>query len=168
MRALEVAAAPLRTWVVVFEPGEDPIAGLTGWARDAGVDGAGFTAIGAFEEADIGWFDLDARDYHENAVRRQVEVLSLVGDITAGVEPGDDPKVHAHVVLGARDGSAHGGHLLRAAVRPTLEVVVSETPTTLRRRHDAATGLALIDLEASARPAGPPSSDGGSHGQNRR
>jgi hypothetical protein len=168
MHDLMVADMPLRTWVVVFDPGDDPIAGLTSWAGRAGIDAAGLTAIGAFDAADIGWFDLAARTYRENAVRRQVEVLSLVGDITAGVAPGDDPKVHAHVVLGAADGAALGGHLLRASVRPTLEVIVTETPASLRRRSDPATGLALIDLEASARLAGPPPVDGGPHGQDRR
>ena len=38
------------------------------------------------------------------------------------------PKVHAHVVLGKADGSAHGGHLLEAHVRPTLEVTLIESP----------------------------------------
>jgi hypothetical protein len=48
------------------------------------------------------------------------------------------------VVLGKRDGSAHGGHLVEAKVRPTLEVVLTESPGVLVREHDAASGLALI------------------------
>jgi predicted DNA-binding protein with PD1-like motif len=51
-------------------------------------------------------------------------------------------------VLGRKDGSAHGGHLLEATVRPTLEVIVIETPRHLSRRFDETTGLALIDLSA--------------------
>ena len=54
---------------------------------------------------------------------------------------------HAHVVLGRSDGSAIGGHLVEAHVRPTLEVVLVETPAHLRKRIDAETGLALIDLD---------------------
>lgn len=168
MRALQVEDGPSGVWVVTFTQGDDPIVGLTDWARGAAVNGASFTAIGAFEEADIGWFDLDLRRYRSNPVRRQVEVLSLVGDVTDGVEPGEDPMVHAHVVLGTRDGAALGGHLLHASVRPTLEVVIRESAVTLPRRHDATTGLALIDLERVAEPAGPPSRYGGWHGQNSR
>jgi predicted DNA-binding protein with PD1-like motif len=48
------------------------------------------------------------------------------------------------VVLGKRDATAHGGHLLEARVRPTLEVVLIESPATLSRHHDAESGLALI------------------------
>jgi predicted DNA-binding protein with PD1-like motif len=36
------------------------------------------------------------------------------------------PKVHAHVVLGKADGTAPGGHLMEATVRPTLEIVTTE------------------------------------------
>jgi predicted DNA-binding protein with PD1-like motif len=50
------------------------------------------------------------------------------------------------VVLGRRDGSARGGHLLSAKVRPTLEVILTESPSYLRRAHDPASGLALIRI----------------------
>jgi hypothetical protein len=65
-----------------------------------------------------------------------------MGDVT--IEDGR-PKVHAHVVLGKADATAHGGHLIEASVRPTLEIVVTETPRPLHRRFDPASGVALID-----------------------
>jgi predicted DNA-binding protein with PD1-like motif len=55
-------------------------------------------------------------------------------------------RIHAHVVLGKRDGSAHGGHLLKARVRPTLELIVTESPGHLRRVTDEKTGLPLLAL----------------------
>jgi len=73
-----------------------------------------------------------------------VEVLSLVGTI-APREDGE-PQVHAHVVLGRSDGTTRGGHLLEAHVRPTLEVVLVESPEHLQRRTDEETGLPLISL----------------------
>ena len=57
----------------------------------------------------------------------------------------DRPQVHAHVVLGKADGTAHGGHVLEAHVWPTLEVVLTESPKHLHRKFDPETGLALID-----------------------
>jgi len=70
-------------------------------------------------------------------------VLSLAGDIALGE---DEPQVHAHVVVGKVDGSAHGGHLLEAHVWPTLEVVLVQPPQELRKPVDPDTGLALISL----------------------
>ena len=54
--------------------------------------------------------------------------------------------MHAHVVVGKRDGTAYGGHLLEAHVRPTLEVVAVELPEFLQRKIDKDTGLPLIKL----------------------
>lgn len=102
-------------------------------------------AIGAFSEVALGYFDRHRKEYQRNTVNEQVEVLSLVGDITLYQL---EPKVHAHVVVGKSDGTAHGGHILAARVWPTLEVVVTASPAHLRRQHDPETGLALIDLDA--------------------
>ena len=137
---------PERTYAVVLETGEDPIDCLTRFARNEKLDCARFTAIGAFASALLGFFDLQKRDYEHIAIEQQTEVLSIVGDIALGA--GGQPQLHAHAVLGRRDGSACGGHLIRASVRPTLEVMLVEAPSYLRRRTDAATGLALIDLSS--------------------
>lgn len=80
-------------------------------------------------------------------IPQQVEVLSLVGDVAL---EGTAPKVHAHVVVGKRDGTAHGGHLLEATVRPTLEVILVQPPGHLGRRFDARSKLALIEIEEEA------------------
>lgn len=132
-----------RVFAVIFETGEDPVAGLTRFAEEQKLGAAGFTAIGAFNSATLGYFDWDKKDYERIPVKEQVEVLALIGDIA--LQDGK-PKLHAHVVLGRRDGSACGGHLLEARVRPTLEVIVTESPAHLRRRHDPVSGLALIDI----------------------
>jgi uncharacterized protein len=50
------------------------------------------------------------------------------------------------VVVGKADGTAHGGHLIEAHVRPTLEVVLVEPPQHLQRQSDPKSGLALIRL----------------------
>ena len=72
----------------------------------------------------------------------------MVGDITFN---DGKPNIHAHVVLGKRDGATCGGHLLEAEVRPTLEVILTESPAHLERRFDKDAGLALISLESSPR-----------------
>ncbi|MBR0803469.1 hypothetical protein JEY40_17190 [Bradyrhizobium japonicum] len=44
------------------------------------------------------------------------------------------------------DGSTRGGHLLEGKVRPTLEVVITDTPAHLRRKKKPDLGIALIDI----------------------
>jgi uncharacterized protein len=145
MRAKLIDEHDQRVFAVIFDTGEEPMAGLTRFAADQNLNASSFTAIGAFSEAMLGYFDWEKKDYERIPVREQTEVLALLGDIA--VEGRNVRKVHAHVVLGRRDGSACGGHLLSAKVRPTLEVILTESPGYLRRRHDPASGLALIRID---------------------
>ena len=142
MKSKLLLEQPNRTWMLVFETGEEALAGLLDFARNEHLDASQFTGIGAFSSAELGYFDVEKRDYEHIPILEQVYVLSFLGDITQGQA---GPKVHAHVVLGKRDGTAWGGHLVKGLVRPTLELVITQTPAHLRRRHDPATGLALID-----------------------
>jgi predicted DNA-binding protein with PD1-like motif len=116
-----------RTFAVIFDTGDEVIAGLRSFALGANLLGARFSAIGALQDVTLGFFDIERKEYRKIPVREQVEVLSLVGNVAAHE---GRPQIHAHVVVGKRDGTAHGGHLLEAHVRPTLEVIVVEAPTT--------------------------------------
>jgi len=131
------------TYALVFDLGDEVMAKLRRFAVENGLDGAHFTAIGAFSDVTLGYFDWERKEYRENEIDEQVEAVTLAGDIA---EHDGEPAIHAHVVLGRADGTALGGHLLRAHVRPTLELVLVETPGHLRKRHDEESGLALIDL----------------------
>ena len=134
----------LRTFAVVLDKDDEANAELLAFARRHQVNGAALTAIGACREATLAYFDPERKRYQDIPVTEQVEVLSLIGDIA---EKDGEPALHAHAVLGRRDGSTVGGHLKRAVVWPTLEVIVTETPKHLRKRVDEDTGLALIALD---------------------
>lgn len=133
-----------RTFILVVEAGEEAFGAITEFAEKERLAAASLTAIGAFERAKVGWFDLAKRTYKPIEIARQCEGLSLVGDIAIG----DDgkPSLHLHAVLGLEDGTTRGGHFLEGIVRPTLEVTVNETPARLRRRKQPGLGIALIDL----------------------
>jgi hypothetical protein len=133
-----------RTFALIFDTGDEAMAGLSRFAREQRLTAAQFTAIGAFSRATIAYFDWESKEYQKILVEEQVEVLALTGDVSE--EPDGTPKVHAHAVLGRRDGTTRGGHLMEGHVRPTLEVVLTESPAHLRRRHDPQSGLSLIRL----------------------
>lgn len=130
-----------RSWALILDHGDDPVASIQSFAREHELSAASMTAIGALERATVGWFDWERKRYEEIHIDEQVEVLSLIGDVALA---DGEPALHAHVVLGKRDGTAHGGHLMSASVRPTMEIVITESPAHLRKRHDPESGLALI------------------------
>jgi uncharacterized protein len=132
----------LRTFALVLATGEEVMSSINAFATDHHLAATQFSAIGALASVVVAFFEWESRQYRHVPIDEQVEVLSLLGDIT--LDQGK-PKVHAHIVLGKSDASAHGGHLVEGVVRPTLEIILTETPTHLRRRLDSASGLPLID-----------------------
>ena len=136
-----------REWAVIFDPGDEVADGLKRFAAEHRLTAATFTGIGALSDVTTGWFNLDAKRYEPTELREQVELLSLTGDVAEGRD--GKPAVHAHLVVGRRDGSARGGHLLAAHVRPTLELVVTESPAHLRKTMRREFGIALIDVPRS-------------------
>jgi len=135
-----------RTYALVLETGEEVMGCLTAFAERESLTASHFSAIGAFSDVVLAYFDWELKTYQPIPVREQVEVATLTGDIA--IAPDGARALHVHLVVGRRDGSALAGHLERAHVRPTLEVVLTETPAHLRRVHDPESGLALIRPEA--------------------
>lgn len=134
-----------KTYAIIFQTGDEFAAPLKKFASENHLAASHFTAIGAFSDATLAYFDWEKKQYLDIPVKEQVEVLTLTGDIA--LDDNGEPKVHAHCILGRRDGSTVGGHVKNAHVRPTLEVMLTESPRHLRRKHDPASGLALIDLK---------------------
>lgn len=143
MKAKVINEGPERTFALIFDKGDEVVSTLQRFAKEHNLTASRFSAIGALDGAVLGYFDWDRKDYERIPVQGQVEVLSMNGDIALSDA---EPKVHAHTVLGRRDGSCVGGHLLEARVRPTLEVLLIESPGYLRKVCDPETGLALIDI----------------------
>jgi uncharacterized protein len=139
-------SAGLRTFVVVLSTGDEVMACLQRFAEAERLSAAQVTALGAFETAKLQFFEWETKEYRDNPVGEQTEVATLVGDVA--LDDAGRPSLHLHAVLGRRDGSAIAGHLAEGRVRPTLEVILTETPAHLRRLKDAETGLALIRPQA--------------------
>jgi uncharacterized protein len=131
-----------RTIVLALETDEEALTCLTEFVVAQSLAGSHFTAIGALCAVTLGYWNWRSKEYERIEIDEQVEVVALAGNVALG--PDDKPALHAHVVVAKHDGTAHGGHLLRGVVRPTLEVVLTELPTHLHRRVDAATGLPLL------------------------
>lgn len=141
MRSKQIADNP-KTDIIVLDTGEEILSSLKSFAEAHGLSGSSFKAIGALSRVELGWFNWESKKY-QTAVKleEQVELLSLIGDIAL---KDSKPQVHAHLVVGRSDGTAHGGHLLSATVRPTCELILTESPRHLQKQIDAESGIALI------------------------
>jgi hypothetical protein len=133
-----------KTFVVVFEADDELAEGLRNFASEEKIASASFKAIGALSSVKLGWLNWKTKQYEPSVfLDEQVELLSLIGDVALS---DGNPQVHAHAVVGRRDGTAHGGHLLEAHIRPTCELVLTENPVHLRKEFNPEAGIALIKI----------------------
>jgi len=143
MRWKQIEDKP-KTYVLIFETGDEIASVLQQFASGQRLGGSNFKAIGALFRVRLGWFNRETKKYDEACVLdEQVELLSLIGDVA--LRDGE-PQVHAHVVVGRSDGTAYGGHLLEACVRPTCELILTESPSHLQKQLDPDSGIALIKI----------------------
>ncbi|HEY1766511.1 MAG TPA: PPC domain-containing DNA-binding protein [Terracidiphilus sp.] len=141
MRSVLLADNP-KTYAIIFETGDEISSGLSQFASEQKLAASSFKAIGALSSVKLAWLDWKTKKYQPSVVLdEQVELVSLIGDIA--LKDGK-PQVHAHVIVAKADGTAHGGHLMEAHVRPTCEVVLTESPKHLQKQLDPESGLALI------------------------
>jgi uncharacterized protein len=141
MKFRQIDQSP-KTFILVFQRGDELASGLLKFALEQRLSAASFKAVGALSSVRLGWLSWESKRYEPSvSLDEQVELLSLIGDVAL---LDGRPVVHAHAVVGKRDGTAHGGHLLEAHIRPTCEVVLTESPTQLQKFVDPESGIALI------------------------
>jgi len=135
----------LKTYAIVFDKGDEVRQGLLEFANTNRFADPHLNGIGAFSEVMLGFFDPRQKKYKEIQISEQVEVYRFRGNI---IQKDGQPRLHAYVVVGKSDGTAHGGHFLGGRVWPTLEIVMSEMLVHFSRTRDDESGLALINLAA--------------------
>ena len=141
-----------RKFVLVLEAGEEVVESVSHFATELKVKGASLTGIGALSRAKLGWFNPATKEFRENRVDEQAEVLAITGNIAEGTAADDHDggsaggvKLHIHIVLGCGDASVRGGHLVAGRVSPTMELIIEEVAAHLTRGLDAETGLVLLE-----------------------
>jgi predicted DNA-binding protein with PD1-like motif len=112
-------------------------------ARIKGIEAAGFTAIGAFKRAKLGYYDQKNRKYREMGIESPHELVSCVGNVSLSE---GKPFVHAHVVLADEKGNTKAGHLLEGIIFAAEVHLRQLEGPKLERKLDEVTGLWLWEV----------------------
>ena len=124
-----------KVYAVVFGTGEEAVAGLRMFASDRHLTASRFTAIGAFSEVVLGYFDWETKKYQSIPVNEQVEVLALVtkrlGAMTVAGQKVYQIGIPIHwgyVGLAADSDPTHGRYWMANALTPFVGDANARTP----------------------------------------
>ena len=131
-------------YFIRIDPGEEIVSTLKEFCIERSIKLGKISAIGAVNEAEIGIFDPLKKEYHSNTIKGTFEILSIAGNITSNK---DQPYLHMHIMLSDSEYNAFGGHLNKAVVSATCEVIIEEFEGRLDRYYDENSRLNLIELE---------------------
>lgn len=130
-------------YIVRIDKGEEIVNKLTEFCAANQILLGKISAIGAADEVEIGVFDTVQKQYHSKQFSGTFEILSLEGSITTKE---DKPYLHIHITLAGRDHKAFGGHLNRAVVSATCEVIITVIEGKLDRYFDEESRLNLLKI----------------------
>ena len=132
------------TYIVRLDKGEEILAQMKALALQEGIRLASVQALGAVNDFTVGVFNTAEKKYYANSFQGSYEIVSLTG--TIDTMNGD---FYCHLHMSAGDGQGHvvGGHLNRAVISATCEMVVTEIPGTVDRAFSEEIGLNLLKFE---------------------
>ena len=128
---------------VRLEVGEEVVASLAEIAEREGVTFASVSGIGAADDIAVSVYDVKAKKYFDNEFREPMEITSILGTVS---EMDGEPYIHIHLTAGRADGTVIGGHLKRAVISATCELVLHTVYGRVPRFYDERTGLNLMEL----------------------
>lgn len=132
------------TYIVRLDKGEEILEQVKALALKEGIRLASVQALGAVNDFTVGVFDTVEKQYHANSFQGTYEIVSLTGTIDTM-----KGEFYCHLHMSAGDGQGHvvGGHLNRAVISATCEMVVTELPGTVDREFSQEIGLNLLKFE---------------------
>lgn len=129
------------TFVVRIDKGEEIVSSLLTLAAQERIGLAGVQALGAIHDFTVGVLDTASKQFRPNTFTGDHEIVSLTGTLTT---KDGAPYCHLHLAAGNSKGQVFGGHLVRAVVSATCELLLTCLDGTVERRFDEATGLNLF------------------------
>ncbi|MHA1426038.1 MAG: PPC domain-containing DNA-binding protein [Candidatus Helarchaeota archaeon] len=133
-----------RMFLIKLEPNDKLLESITQAVQANTIKTGFFTAIGALNTANIGYYMLDQKSYKTITLIGDFEILACTGNVTL---KDDSPFIHAHLIIADQEGKAYGGHLLpNCQISVTGEVFLVEAAKVLSRKLDKDLQLSLIHI----------------------
>ena len=132
------------TVLVRMDKGEEILEQMQKVAEQENIRLAEVSALGAINDFTVGVFKTDEKKYYSNHFEGAFEITSLTGTISTM-----DGKYYAHLHMSAGNdkGEVFGGHLNRAIISATCEMVIRVIDGSVDRAFDETVGLNLYRFD---------------------
>ncbi len=127
--------------ILRFDGGDDVVAGVLEFAEKQKIESGWVYAIGSSKEVELGFYDLDKKEYLKKVFSEPLELLNAEGNLAS---MNDKRILHWHGVFGRADYSTIGGHIHNMTANATVEVFIHKLNEHIKREHDVDTGLNLL------------------------
>jgi len=138
---VQVKELPASRYLLVLDRDEELVSTVTAFLAERGIMGGTVTGIGALKNHTLGFFDIESQEYLKRTFEENMELGNLTG--TIGSVDGK-PFLHAHATVCGPELIAFTGHLFKAEVAVTAELIVTDFETELPRTLDEDFGLNLF------------------------
>lgn len=128
-------------YAVRLNKGDEIIEAITSFCKKEAITAAFISGIGAVNHAEIGCFEASKKEYHKNILNEDLEILSLAGNLTTKDKK---PYVHIHITLANSEAKTFGGHLNKAIVSVTCEILVQTIEAAIDREFNSEIGINLM------------------------
>lgn len=129
------------TIIARMDQGEEILEQVKEIAQKEEIRLASVQALGAVDQFTVGVFKTEEKEYLANEFRGSFEIVSLTGTINT---MNDEFYCHLHMSAGNEKGEVFGGHLNRAVISATCEMVIHVIDGKVDRYHDEEIGLNLF------------------------
>lgn len=126
------------TVIARLDKGEEILEQLEVIARKENIKLASVSALGATNSITVGVFRTGEKKYYANSFQGDMEIVSLTGTVST---MNGQYYAHLHMSAGDTEGKVFGGHLNRAVISATCEMVISIVDGEVDREFNEAVGL---------------------------
>lgn len=129
--------------IVRLEIGEEIVESLLKVGKDYDIEFAEITGIGVADFIEVGYYNVSIKKYKSIEFTGDLEITSILGNLT---RQDDEPYLHLHITFGDEDLNLHGGHLNKAVISATCELVIRKLDGKVGRVHQEESGLNVMDI----------------------
>ncbi len=131
------------TIVLRLEKGEEVIESIKKLCEKEDIKAGSISGLGASNEVVVGLFKVDEKKYYSNTFEEDFEITNLTGNIS---RMNGEVYLHIHGTFANAEGKCIGGHLNKAVISATSEIIINKINGNVGRKFSEEIGLNLIEF----------------------